>query len=293
MDNAPAGSRRGLGAQPQVTMLLAIDIGNTNIVCGIFADTRLAVSLRLATWPDRTADELWVVVSQLLANKQVAIDSIDDVVLSSVVPALTRTVVEMVEQGLGRKVLEVDARNAGLPVRYDNPEDVGADRLVNGVAARALYGARSRPVIVVDFGTATTFDAVSPRHGYMGGVICPGLDISADALFQRAARLPRVEASRPHELIGRTTVASMQSGLFFGHVAMVEGIVGRLRDALRDEGQAVCIATGGLAGAIAAETDVIDKVNLDLTLTGLRLVWECNAAGSAGRAPDAAGGDRA
>lgn len=273
-------------------MLLAIDIGNTNIVFGIFTDRRLAVSLRLATWPDRTADELWVVVSQLLAGRQVAIDGIDGVVLSSVVPALTRTVAEMVEQGLGREALQVDARNAGLPVRYDNPEDVGADRLVNGVAARALYGAPSRPVIVVDFGTATTFDAISPRHGYLGGVICPGVDISADALFQRAARLPRVEVSRPPELIGRTTEASMQAGLFFGHVAMVEGIVGRLRDELRDEGEAVCVATGGLAGAIAAETAVIDKVNPDLTLTGLQLVWERNSAGPAPGARDAAAAGR-
>ena len=273
-------------------MLLAIDIGNTNIVFGVFTDGKLADSLRLATWPDRTADELWVVVSQLLASRRVAVDRIDGVVLSSVVPALTRTVAEMVEQGLGRQVLQVDARNAGLPVRYDNPEDVGADRLVNGVAACALYGAELQPVIVVDFGTATTFDAVSPRRGYLGGVICPGVDISADALFQRAARLPRVEVSRPHQLIGRTTVASMQSGLFFGHVAMVEGIVGRLRDALREEGEAVCVATGGLAGAIAAETAVIDQVNLDLTLTGLRLVWERNPPGPADSAGDAGGGGR-
>ena len=269
-------------------MLLAIDIGNTNIVLGVFTGRKLAVSLRLATWPDRTADELWVVVSQLLAGRQVAIDRIDGVVLSSVVPALTRTMVEMVEQGLGRRALQVDARNAGLPVRYDNPEDIGADRLVNGVAARALYGAQSQPVIVVDFGTATTFDAVSPRQGYLGGVICPGVDISADALFQRAARLPRVEVSRPPDLIGRTTVASMQSGLFYGHMAMVEGIVGRLRAALRDEGEAVCVATGGLAGAFAAETEVIDKVNLDLTLTGLQLVWERNTAEPARRAQDVA-----
>ena len=268
-------------------MLLAIDIGNTNIVFGIFAGRKLAVSLRLATWPDRTADELWVVVSQLLAGRQVAIDAIDGVVLSSVVPALTKTVAEMVERGLGRQVLRVGPGNAGLAVRYDNPDEVGADRLVNGVAACALYGAESRPVIVVDFGTATTFDAVSMRRGYLGGVICPGVDISADALFQRAARLPRVEVSRPSELLGRTTVASMQAGLFFGHVAMVEGIVGRLRGALREEGDAVCVATGGLAGAIAGETAVIDHVDHDLTLTGLRLVWERNLAGPAGGVRDA------
>ena len=258
-------------------MLLAVDIGNTNIVFGVFAGQRLAMSWRMTTWPERTADELWVVVKQLLAERSVRLDQIDGIVLSSVVPPLTQPVTEMVGRGLGREVLLVDARNAGLSIRYDNPQEVGADRLVNGVAACALYGACARPVIVVDFGTATTFDAVSARGEYLGGLICPGVEISADALFQRAARLPRVEVRRPAELIGRTTVASMQAGLFFGYVAMVEGLVQRLRGALADEGDPVCVATGGLARAIAAETGVIDQVDLDLTLTGLRLVWERNA----------------
>ncbi len=258
-------------------MLLAVDIGNTNIVFGFFMGERLTTSWRLATWPDRTADELWVVVRQLLAEKGVRSGGIDGVVVSSVVPPLTQTVTEMVARGLGHQALLVDAGNAGLAIRYENPQEVGADRLVNGVAACAQYGAGEQPVIVVDFGTATTFDAVSARGEYLGGVICPGVEISADALFQRAARLPRVEVRRPAGLIGRTTVASMQAGLFFGYVAMVEGLVQRLRGALGDEGNPVCVATGGLAGAIAAETDVIDHVDLDLTLTGLRLVWERNA----------------
>ena len=258
-------------------MLLAVDIGNTNIVFGVFAGKRLAMSWRVTTWPERTADELWVVVRQLLAERSVRLDQIDGIVLSSVVPPLTQPVTEMVGRGLGREVLLVDARNAGLSIRYDNPQEVGADRLVNGVAACALYGAGAQPVIVVDFGTATTFDAVSAHAEYLGGLICPGVEISADALFLRAARLPRVEVRRPDELIGRTTVASMQAGLFFGYVAMVEGLVQRLRGALADEGDAVCVATGGLARAIAAETGVIDQVDLDLTLTGLRLVWERNA----------------
>ena len=258
-------------------MLLAVDIGNTNIVFGVFAGKRLAMSWRLATWPERTADELWVVVKQLLAERRVRLDQIDGIVVSSVVPPLTQPVTEMVGRGLGREVLLVDARNAGLEIRYDNPQEVGADRLVNGVAACALYAAGIQPVIVVDFGTATTLDVVSARGEYLGGVICPGVEISADALFQRAARLPRVEVRRPAELIGRTTVASMQAGLFFGYVAMVEGLVQRLRGALADEGDPVCVATGGLARAIAAETGVIDQVDLDLTLTGLRLVWERNA----------------
>ena len=258
-------------------MLLAVDIGNTNIVFGVFEGRRLTMSWRLTTWPARTADELWVVVRQLLAEKGVRLDRIDGIAAASVVPPLTRTVTEMVARGLDREVLLVDARNAGLAIRYENPREVGADRLVNGVAACELYGGGERPVIVVDFGTATTFDAVSARGEYLGGVICPGVEISADALFQRAARLPRVEVRRPAELIGRTTVASMQAGLFFGYVAMVEGLVSRLRAALADQGDPVCVATGGLAGAIAAETDVIQQVDLDLTLTGLRLVWERNA----------------
>ena len=260
-------------------MLLAIDIGNTNIVLGIFDGETLTVSWRLATLHDRTADELWVLASRFFAEREVAPETIDGVVLSSVVPALTRTVTEMVSHGLGRTPLCVDATNAGLPVRYENPAEVGADRLVNAVAALAAYGKPDTPVIVVDFGTATTFDALSATGEYLGGVICPGVEISADALFQRAARLPRVDVRRPDELIGRTTVASMQSGLFFGYVAMVEGVVERLARELSGGGGVVTVATGGLAHEVAAETDVIDHVDANLTLTGLRLVWERNRGG--------------
>ena len=261
-------------------MLLAIDIGNTNIVLGIFDGETLVVSWRLTTLNDRTADETWVLVSRLLSTGGIDTVQIDGVILSSVVPSLTQTVADMVSRGLGRTPLHVDADNAGLPVRYENPAEVGADRLVNGVAALELYGESARPLVVVDFGTATTFDAISATREYLGGVICPGVEISADALFQRAARLPRVEVRKPHELIGRTTEASMQSGLFFGYVAMVEGIVQRLRGVLQEDGRAVCVATGGLADAITAETDVIDHVDHDLTLTGLRLVWERNSTNS-------------
>ena len=256
--------------------LLAIDVGNTNLVFGVFDDDTLHVSWRLTTLPDRTADELWVLVSRLFAERGVEPSDIDGVVVSSVVPALTQTVSEMVAHGLGTAVLVVDAQNAGLPIRYDNPAEVGADRLVNGVAALRLFGQPSRPIVVVDFGTATTFDAISADGEYLGGVICPGVEISADALFDRAARLPRVEVRKPASLIGRTTVASMQSGLFYGYVAMVEGIVRRLREELRADGTALCVATGGLADAIASETDLIDEVCPDLTLAGLRFVWGRN-----------------
>ena len=260
-------------------MLLAIDIGNTNIVLGIFEGETLTVSWRLATLHDRTADELWVLASRFFAEREVNLKGIDGVVLSSVVPALTRTVTEMVSRGLGHAPLCVDATNAGLPIRYENPDEVGADRLVNAVAALATYRMPDAPMIVVDFGTATTFDALSATGGYLGGVICPGVEISADALFERAARLPRVEVRRPDELIGRTTVASMQSGLFFGYVAMVEGVVERLAHELSGGGSVVTVATGGLATEMTAETDVIDHVDANLTLTGLRLVWERNTHG--------------
>ena len=266
-------------------MLLTVDIGNTNIVLGIFEGETLRVSCRLATLRDRTADELWVLVSRIFAERGIGLSQIDNVVLSSVVPSLTQTITEMVSRALDRTVLSIDAHNAGLPIRYENRDELGADRLVNGVAALELYGRSARPVIVVDFGTATTFDALSTDGEYCGGIICPGVEISADVLFQRAARLPRVDVRKPQNLIGRTTVTSMQSGLFFGHVAMVEGIVQRLRDELDGHAAAVCVATGGLAGVIAAETDVIDEVSSDLALVGLRLVWERNQQPAVGGHP--------
>ncbi len=261
-------------------MLLAIDVGNTNVVLGIFEGATLKVSWRLTTLPARTEDELWVLMSRLLAEHGIDPQRIEGIALASVVPVLTHTVTEMVARRIGRPILVAGAENAGLPIGYEQPSDVGADRLVNAVAAVRRY-ARSpdgavRPVIVVDFGTATTFDVISAASEYLGGVICPGVEISADALFQRAARLPRVDVRKPAEIIGRTTVASMQSGLFYGYVAMVEGIVGRLRDALGDGATPICVGTGGLAGAVADETTVIDAVEPDLTLVGLRYVWEQN-----------------
>ena len=268
-------------------MLLAIDVGNTNVVFGLFVGTSLERRWRIATLPDRTADEMWVLVGRLFAEHGVDPTCIDGVVMSSVVPALTRAVSDMVGRGLGREVLRIDAGNAGLPVGYDNPSEVGADRLVNGVAALEMYGNEGRPIVVVDFGTATTFDVISAAGEYLGGVICPGVEISADALYTRAAQLPRVEVRRPDAVVGRSTVASMQSGLFYGYVAMVEGIVRRLRGEVEGGAGLICIGTGGLAGDIAAETSVIDDVQPDLTLAGLRFVWERIRKGGAGaRAAD-------
>ncbi len=257
-------------------MLLAIDVGNTNIVLGIFDGGSLVASWRLATDRGRTADELGILTSGLITYRGIDAHAIDGIVMASVVPPLTATMIAMAIRYFGRTPVNVDSvTSLGMPVRYDAPAEVGADRIVNAIAAFERYGRPTgRPVIVLDFGTATTFDAISDRGEYLGGAICPGVQISADALFQRAARLPRVDVRKPASIIGRTTVASMQAGLFYGYLGLVEGIVHRMRHEL-GEG-AACIATGGLAEMIAPETSVIEAVEPDLTLIGLRLVWERN-----------------
>jgi type III pantothenate kinase len=275
-------------------MLLAIDVGNTNIVIGAFRGSELAESWRIPTLREQTADAMGILLVHLFKHRQVDVQQITGVIVASVVPALTGTMSEMSARYFGQAPLVVDSTvNTGMPVLYENPADVGADRVVNGVAAYEFYGkVRNAPLIVVDFGTATTFDAISAAGEYLGGVICPGIQISADALFQRAARLPRVEVRKPASLIGRTTVGSMQSGLFYGYVAMVEGLVHRMREELggpsqardgalhpaaaRPGGAVPCIATGGMAEVISPETSCIDEVNPDLTLQGLRIVWERN-----------------
>jgi type III pantothenate kinase len=266
-------------------MLLAIDVGNTNIVIGAFKGDTLAESWRLPTLREQTADEMGILLIHLFQHRKVEVERISGVIVASVVPALTGTMGEMSVRYFGHVPLIVDSTvETGMPILYESPADVGADRVVNGVAGYEFYGrARGVPLVVVDFGTATTFDAISARGEYLGGVICPGIQISADALFQRAARLPRVDVRKPAALIGRTTVGSMQSGLFYGYVAMVEGIVHRMRKELGDGSgsdatapSVPCIATGGMADIIASETSVIDAVDRDLTLQGLRIVWERN-----------------
>jgi type III pantothenate kinase len=257
-------------------VLLAIDVGNTNIVLGVFNGTTLAHSWRLTTLRERTADELGILVTSLCRHHGLGRDDISGVVMASVVPPQTGTMIAMVRDYFGRQPLNLEPGvNTGMPVLYDNPREVGADRVVNGIAAYEQFArAGQRPVIVVDFGTATTFDAVSAKGEYLGGVICPGPQISADALFQRAAKLPRIDVQKPLKVIGTNTIMSMQSGLFWGYVDMVEGLVRRMRVELG--GTPVVVATGGLATLVAPETQLIDHVDGDLTLRGLRIVWERN-----------------
>jgi type III pantothenate kinase len=260
-------------------MLLALDIGNTNIVVGVFEDDRLLHSWRLSTLRQRTADEMGIWLVQLFQHRGLRTGQVHAIVLASVVPTLTRPTMEMAKRYFERDPLVVDGTvETGMPNLYGSPEEVGPDRIVNGVAAHERYATgpdgKPRALIVVDFGTATTFDAISSKGEYLGGVICPGVNISADALFQRAARLPRVDVRKPATIIGRTTVASMQSGLYYGYVGLVEGIVDRMKVELGDA--VSCVATGGLAEMIAPDTRAIEVVDRDLTLHGLRIIYQRN-----------------
>jgi len=253
-------------------MLLAIDVGNTNIVIGVFRGEKLAHSWRLTTIRERTSDELGILLTDLCSRYEIRHSDISGIVIASVVPQLTGAMVAMVSEYFGRVPLLFEpAVNAGIPVLIDNPTEVGADRVVNAIAAHASYGA-GLPIVVIDFGTATTFDAVSAKGEYLGGVICPGPQVSADALVQRTAKLPRIDVRKPARVIGTNTIGAMQSGLFWGYVDMVEGLVRRMKAELG--GAAVVVATGGLASIVAPESASINHVDAELTLRGLRLVWE-------------------
>ena len=253
-------------------MLLTVDVGNTNTVLGVFEGSDLRVHWRLTTRREQTADEYGILVRNLFSGSGLDPGKITAVALASVVPPLTPVLVELSRQYLGHEPLVVEPGvKTGMPILYEPPGDVGADRILNGVAAFAAFGG---PVVVVDFGTATTFDVITKKGEYAGGVICPGIGISADALFQRAARLPRVDVGHPGHVIGRSTVTSMQAGLYFGYATMCEGLIGRIRAELGEDVRVV--ATGGLAETLAVEIPSIEAVDPVLTLTGLRLIWERN-----------------
>ena len=253
-------------------MLLAIDVGNTNIVIGAFRGATLVHTWRLTTIRERTADELGILITNLCERHEVRKVDISGIIIASVVPPLTATLLTMVSEYFGRVALVFEpALNGGMPILIDNPLEVGADRVANGIAAFATYS-KGLPLIVVDFGTATTFDAVSAKGEYLGGIICPGPNVSAEALFHRAAKLPRIDVRKPPRVIGTSTVAAMQSGLFWGYVDMVEGLLRRMKAELG--GAATVLATGGLAAVVAPESALIEHVDQDLTLHGLRLVWE-------------------
>ena len=245
-------------------MLLAVDVGNTQTVLGLYRGEELVDHFRLATDRSRTGDELGVTLAALLD-----LEDVDGICLSTTVPALQREWERVADRWLKAPLLVVGpGTRTGIAIRYDDPREVGPDRIVNAVAASARYGP---PCIVVDFGTSTNFDIVSPEGDYVGGVLAPGIEVSMEALFARAARLVKVDFSAPPSVIGKTTVGGLQSGLVYGFAGQVDGIVDRIRQELGAEAQT--IATGGLADLIAPHARTLDRIDPHLTLEGLRLVW--------------------
>lgn len=252
-------------------MLLVLDVGNTNTTLGLYDGDTLTHSWRLTSERQRTVDEYGIMCRSLLNLCDLQSDAITGIAVSSVVPPLDFTLYKMAELYFKVQPLFISAKNAGMPLRIDNPAEVGSDRVVNAVAAFEKYGGAS---IIVDFGTATNFDVISKDGEYMGGIICPGIQISADALFQRAARLYRVDIRRPETVIGTNTTACVQSGLYYGSIGLVDGILEKMIEELGTETHV--IATGGLAPLISKGSRLIESVDQDLTLEGLKLIYYRN-----------------
>ncbi len=254
-------------------MVLVVDVGNTHMVLGVFEGKKLLASWRLATNKERTSDELGMLILGLFNHEKLLVDKVQAVVVASVVPPIMYTLEHAIKKYINAQPMIIGpGTKTGINIRYQNPKEVGADRIVNAVAGFDLYGG---PLIIVDMGTATTFCAISEKGEYLGGVICPGMKISAEALYQKAAKLPRIDLVKPESVIGKNTVSSMQSGVFYGYVGQVDYIVNRIKKEMREDNVRV-IATGGLSRLIAEESMTINDVNSTLTLEGLRLIYERN-----------------
>jgi type III pantothenate kinase len=264
--------REAAGAAGSGELLVLVDVGNTNTVFGVYRGDRLVESFRLSTDTERTGDEYGSLLLPLFARHGIDPLAADAVVISSVVPPLHLTLDHLARRYFGKRPLFIEPGvRTGMPIRYDNPQEVGADRVVNSVAARERFGS---PVIVVDFGTATTFDVVNAAGEYVGGIIAPGIGISAEALFAHASRLYRVDVRKPDELVGKNTASAMQAGIYYGYVGLVDGILERLLAQI--PGVKTVVATGGQADLIASGSKYIREIDPLLTLLGLKLIYERN-----------------
>lgn len=254
-------------------MIVVMDVGNTNIVFGVYEGEKLLNYWRMTTDKDKTSDEFGMFLINIFKHEKIDVGNIEAVVIASVVPPIMYSLERAIKKYLKLDPIVVGPGvKTGINIKYENPREVGADRIVNAVAALELY---KGPVIIVDFGTATTFCAVTSNGEYLGGVICPGIKISAEALFQKAAKLPRIELAKPDTVIGRNTVSSMQSGIVYGYVGKVDYIVKRIKKEMKEDNIKV-IATGGLARMIASESETIDEINGLLSLDGLRIIYDKN-----------------
>ncbi|ARC83629.1 type III pantothenate kinase [Clostridium argentinense CDC 2741] len=257
-------------------MIFVLDVGNTNIVLGIYKGKELLVDWRLSTDHKRSSDEYGIQVRQLFEQNNIKISDIEGVIISSVVPNIMYSLEHMIRKYFDKTPIVVGPGvKTGINIKYDNPKEVGADRIVNAVSAFDIY---KSSMIIIDFGTATTFCAITKNGDYLGGTICPGVKISSDALFEKAAKLPRVELSKPETVICKNTVASMQAGIVYGYIGQVDYIVRKMKEEMmaKGEDEPIVIATGGLAKLIAEESSTIDKVESFLTLDGLRIIYEKN-----------------
>jgi type III pantothenate kinase len=257
-------------------MIFVIDVGNTNVVLGVIDGKKLVADWRLSTGTFRTADEYGMIVKNLFDSKGLDFKTIDGIIISSVVPNVMNSLEYMIKKYFGIQPLIVGPGiKTGINIKYDNPKEVGADRIVNAVAAHELYGG---PLIIIDFGTATTFCAVAANGDYMGGAIVPGINISSEALFSRTAKLPRVELVKPQTVICKNTVQSMQAGIIYGYIGLVDYITAKMKDEMQKGGSSepFVVATGGLANLISSESKAINKVNEYLTIEGLRIIYEMN-----------------
>lgn len=257
-------------------MIFVLDAGNTNIVLGIYDENELVVQWRVGTDPNRTADEYGVQVLKLFTMSNIDKEKIDGVIISSVVPNIMYSIEHMIRKYFNIKAIVVGAGvKTGINIKYDNPKSVGADRIVNAVASHVIY---KRAVVIIDFGTATTFCAVTKNADYLGGAICPGLKISADALVEKAAKLPRIELIKPPSVICKNTINSMQAGIVYGYIGQVDYIVNKMKKEMINlgEDEPFVIATGGLASMITKESNTIDEINKNLTLAGLKIIYDKN-----------------